>query len=226
MSTVDGTTTGSRHDIFLLYISMSIFHKEILTENQVKLLPLIRKFKRSFFLVGGTAIALYLGHRRSIDFDLFTKSKIRRKLLEDRIRSNGFKIKTLHQSSYEWTFFIGEVKITFYEFVYPIQPENNFENIIRMPSLIELAAMKAFTLGERAKWKDYVDLYYIFQNNISLKEIAIKADYIFGGGFNEKLFREQLTYYEDINYEEEVEYLVSEPSKDEIKKYLTKTALQ
>jgi len=45
-------------------------------------------------------------------------------------------------------------------------------------------------------------------------------------GSKEKLFREQLTYYEDINYEEEVEYLVSEPSKDEIKKYLTKIALQ
>ncbi|NWG27532.1 MAG: nucleotidyl transferase AbiEii/AbiGii toxin family protein [Ignavibacteriaceae bacterium] len=205
---------------------MSIFHKEILTKNQLKFLPLIRKFKRSFFLVGGTAIALYLGHRRSIDFDLFTKSKLKRKVLEDRIRNSGFKIKTVYQSPSEWTFFIDKVKITFFEFKYPVQPENNFDNIIRIPSLIELAAMKAFALGERAKWKDYVDLYYILQNNIPLKKIAAKAEQIFGGGFNEKLLREQLTYFEDINYEEEVEFLVSEPSKDAIKKYLTKTALQ
>ena len=205
---------------------MNIFHKEILTEDQIKLLPLIKKFKRSFFMVGGTAIALYLGHRRSIDFDLFTKSKIKRKVLEDRIKINGFRFKTLHQTPQEWTFFIGEVKITFYQFLHPVQAKVNFDDIIKIPSLVDLAAMKAYTLGERVKWKDYVDLYFIFQSRISLKSVADKADQIFGEGFNEKLFREQLTYYEDINYEEEVEYLVPEPSKEEIKKYLTSIALK
>jgi hypothetical protein len=43
-------------------------HRDILTAKQVKLLPLIREFSRDYYLVGGTAIALYLGHRRSIDF--------------------------------------------------------------------------------------------------------------------------------------------------------------
>lgn len=41
-------------------------HKEILDDNQIKLLPLLKEFKRTFYLVGGTAIALHLGHRRSI----------------------------------------------------------------------------------------------------------------------------------------------------------------
>lgn len=43
-------------------------HKEILNKDQIDLLPLLKEFKREFYLVGGTAIALYLGHRRSIDF--------------------------------------------------------------------------------------------------------------------------------------------------------------
>ncbi|MDP3793481.1 MAG: hypothetical protein Q8R07_01885, partial [Candidatus Uhrbacteria bacterium] len=60
-------------------------HKEILTEEQVRLLPLLGKFSRDFGLVGGTAIALYLGHRRSIDFDLFSdkpfhNAAVRRKI--------------------------------------------------------------------------------------------------------------------------------------------------
>ena len=46
-------------------------HKEILSENQIELLTLVKQFKRDFYLVGGTAIALHIGHRRSIDFDLF-----------------------------------------------------------------------------------------------------------------------------------------------------------
>lgn len=46
-------------------------HKEILNHDQTNLLSLLKDFKREFYLVGGTAIALHIGHRRSIDFDLF-----------------------------------------------------------------------------------------------------------------------------------------------------------
>jgi hypothetical protein len=46
-------------------------HKEILTKEQLELLALIKSFAKDFYLVGGTAIALYIGHRHSIDFDLF-----------------------------------------------------------------------------------------------------------------------------------------------------------
>ncbi len=58
-------------------------HKEILTKKQIELLLLVKKFIKNFGLVGGTAIALQIGHRRSIDFDLFSlkefeSTKIRR----------------------------------------------------------------------------------------------------------------------------------------------------
>ena len=43
-------------------------YKEILNSQQIELLPLMSQFKREYYLVGGTAIALYIGHRRSIDF--------------------------------------------------------------------------------------------------------------------------------------------------------------
>jgi hypothetical protein len=46
-------------------------HLEILSKEQVELLPLVSQFKREFYLVGGTAIALHIGHRESIDFELF-----------------------------------------------------------------------------------------------------------------------------------------------------------
>jgi len=49
-------------------------HKEVLNKNQVELSPFLKTFSKDFGLVGGTAIALHIGHRFSIDFDLFTKS--------------------------------------------------------------------------------------------------------------------------------------------------------
>ena len=49
----------------------------ILTENQLKILPLLEPFNEGYYLAGGTAIALHIGHRKSIDFDLFTAGRIK-----------------------------------------------------------------------------------------------------------------------------------------------------
>ena len=91
--------------------------------------------------------------------------------------------------------------------------------------MITLGAMKAFALGRRAKWKDYVDLYFIFQK-YSLKELIDKTISIFKTEFNEKLFRTQLGYFDDIDYSEQVEYMTGFEKNDEkIKKYLEKISL-
>ena len=60
-------------------------HSEILNDRQHELLPLMAQFRREYYLVGGTAIALYLGHRRSIDFDLFKSGTINHKRNLDKI---------------------------------------------------------------------------------------------------------------------------------------------
>jgi hypothetical protein len=93
-----------------------------------------------------------------------------------------------------------------------------------MPSLLSLAAMKAFALGRRAKWKDYVDLYFIMNKGFSIKDISTEATRFFSTQFSEKLFREQLTFHKDINYSEEVEYLVQSPGDEEIKRELIEKA--
>ena len=67
--------------------------------------------------------------------------------------------------------------------------------------------MKAYALGRRAKWKDYVDLYFIMKNNYSIQDIIKKTKQIFKKEFNEKMFRCQLAYFEDIDYSEEIIYL-------------------
>ena len=64
-------------------------HSEILNDRQTELLPLMAQFRREYYLVGGTAIALYLGHRRSIDFDLFKPSTINHKRNLDKIAVQG-----------------------------------------------------------------------------------------------------------------------------------------
>ena len=168
---------------------------------------MLELFSKNFGLVGGTAIALYIGHRRSIDFDLFTDKEFRNRDILNRI-SKSFKIDmVVANRPEELTIIIKGVRFTFFRYPYKIDYSKEFDNIIKLPDLLTLAAMKAFALGMRAKWKDYVDLYFILKNHYSIDEIIKKAKKIFGNGFNEKLFRSQLAYFKDIDYKEEIIYL-------------------
>jgi len=181
--------------------------KEVLTENQISLLFIPQIFSENFGLVGGTAIALQIGHRHSIDFDLFTNKpfsnfNIKKRISKYRKIKNVFKDEDGH-----YTFIIDDVQFTFFYYPYKLNFSKKFEDIIKMPDILTLAAMKAFALGRRAKWKDYVDLYFIMKDYHSLEEISEKARRIFGLEFNEKLFRSQLSYFQDINYKEKIIYL-------------------
>jgi len=201
-------------------------HDEILTQEQQDLLQFVKQFSSEFGLVGGTAIALHLGHRRSIDFDLFSLKpfsllNIRNRILQERKIEHTFV-----QGESELTILVNKVKITFYYFPYPISFGENFNNIINLPSLQTLAAMKAFALGKRAKWKDYVDLYFLIKK-LGIEKIIKITTTIFGAEFNEKLFRVQLGYFNDIDYSEEVEYMPGfEVDKNVIENFLIDQGLK
>ena len=188
---------------------------DILTESQKAILPHLESFTSDYYLVGGTAIALYLGHRKSIDFDLFTQGKIKPRLINAWKEKLPYSpIQTLFESGDEIHFIISDVKVTFMQFPYKLKSANHIHGL-SMSSLLSLAAMKAYALGGRAKWKDYVDLYFIMKDHYSIKEIIKKADELFGSSFNGRFFRQQLSYFDDINYTEKVEFLV-EPVPDNI----------
>lgn len=182
-------------------------HPNILTPEQALLLPLIQKFSTDFYLVGGTALALQYGHRRSIDFDLFSPEPFQNKLVHQKIRAKH-KINNVYiESVGEFTMILDQIKTTFFHFQYPILHSVWFDKIISMPDDLTIGAMKAFAMGQRNKWKDYADLYFIFQHH-PLQEVIDKAEELFGiGEFNSRLFREQLAYHKDISYREEIEWM-------------------
>ncbi|HEY9168432.1 MAG TPA: nucleotidyl transferase AbiEii/AbiGii toxin family protein [Lutibacter sp.] len=199
-------------------------HTEIFKDRQVELLPYIKGFKRSFYMVGGTAIALHIGHRRSIDFDLFTDKQLNKVRIKGKLMEFPFNKIPIFEDFDQLHLLINEVKITFFSFPFPVKHPIKVGENMNMPTLLSLAAMKAFELGRRAKWKDYVDLYFIIRDYHSLKEICAEAEEIFGQQFSEKLFRQQLAFYKDIDYTEPVEFLVQPVPDKEIKDFLTDMA--
>ena len=187
---------------------------------------MVKLFSDDFGLVGGTAIALHLGHRESIDYDLFTydefvNQKIRRKVL-----SMAKIDAVIRDETGQFTLVINGVRFTFFQFPYKIDFSESLDDIVKLPDILTLAAMKAFALGRRAKWKDYVDLYFILQAHHDTSEIVMKGVEIFGNEFNEKIFRIQLAYFEDIDYSEKIIYKNGFSTDDEtIKKALTEFSL-
>ncbi|WP_396183330.1 nucleotidyl transferase AbiEii/AbiGii toxin family protein [Flavobacterium sp.] len=194
-------------------------HLEILSSEQLELLPILAQFKREYYLVGGTAIALHIGHRESIDFDLFKASSIRKKDLYSKLKNLDYKVSFADYNQVNMN--AKGVKITFFSFPYKVPVTCELNKALKFPDLLTLAAMKAFALGRRAKWKDYVDLYFILKFHFTLKEVSQKANEIFKDEFIEKQFIAQLGYFSGINYAEEVTYLIpNPPTEQEIQSFL------
>lgn len=202
-------------------------HLNILNKNQVELLNFISLFKREYYLVGGTAIALHIGHRESIDFDLFKLSSLRKNDIYKKIFTSKLNFKFGYENYEQLNLIINEVKFTFFSFPHKIPTNSEIKGIIKMPDLLTLAAMKAFALGRRAKWKDYVDLYFIIKEYHSLTEISEKAKELFGEMFSDKLFKMQLGYFKGISYAEEVTYLIPKPpTEQEIQDFLINCSIE
>ena len=99
----------------------------------------------------------------------------------------------------ELTAFIGQVKITFLSYPFPIVEPFVLADRLPMLPVKEIGATKAYTIGRRGTYKDYVDLYFIIaEKHASLQEIITLAEQKFGREFNSRLFTEQLLFMDDV----------------------------
>ncbi len=197
----------------------------ILSPEQVTYLPLLQHFKREFVLVGGTAIALQIGHRKSIDFDLFKTKPLNKKNIKEKIALQKAPAQKLFENSEGIHFIINGVKWTFFYYPFPIKGTVLLDNYIKMPDLLTLAAMKFYAMGRRAKWKDYVDIYFLLREHFTIPEVSVRATELFGDGYSEKLFRQQLAYFENIDYSEPLEWVSNAVTEENIKNTLLDLSL-
>lgn len=138
----------------------------------------------------------------------------------------GMSFKVIHEEADQLHLIVNGVKITFLEFPFKVLHPVKMERYFSMPDLHTLAALKAYALGRRSKWKDYVDLYFLLKHVLSIKTLIEHAEDLFSEAFNAKLFRQQLAWFQDIDYSEKVEFSGTEqPSQQGIKEFLTDQAL-
>jgi len=141
---------------------------EALTNSARRLFPKLASFEQ-FYLAGGTALALQLGHRLSVDFDLFTDSEIPVSFLQKvrRVFSDS-SCAVIVNNADELTVFADNVKITFLRYPYSLLRDLVSFKGISMLAVPEIAATKAYTIGRRGSFKDYIDLYWVLKGKRSL----------------------------------------------------------
>lgn len=197
-------------------------HPEVLTKPAARLIGSLGNFS-GFYLAGGTALALQIGHRVSVDFDLFCDDEISRTLLQ-RVRREYAEstLSPLVNDAGELTVLVDGVKITFLTYPFPArEPFVMYEGVWLM-SVQEIAATKAYTIGRRGSYKDYVDLYFVLaEGHASLPALINKAEEKFGEDFNSRLFLEQLVFLKDIR-DAEIQFLKAAVTPTEIVAFFEK----
>jgi hypothetical protein len=198
-------------------------HENALTEVGARLFPQLREF-RNFYLVGGTALALQIGHRLSVDFDLFSPSELPTGLRQ-KVKKvfSSCDIKFTYSAPEQLNLSVDGMKITFFNFSYPVVDSFVKYQGASLASVREISAMKAFVIGKRLSYKDYIDWYFMLkENHITLTEVIAHAEKKFGGEFNNRLFLGQLISIEDIR-NQTIDFLRDEVDRKTVQKFLEDT---
>jgi len=173
-------------------------------------------------LAGGTALALQLGHRKSIDLDLFGAINIDELSLSKSLA--GFGNPTLlNKSENIYIYLLNGIKVDIVNYHYPWLEKEILLDKISLAGKIDIAAMKLAAITGRGTKKDFIDIYFLLQH-FSLAEMLdfYRRKYSDGSEF---LVLKSLSYFDDADNDVSPLMIVQTPWKDikeAIMKLLTK----
>lgn len=142
-----------------------MLHTEILTTSTLGLLKAIQTIDtfQSFSLVGGTALALQLGHRLSIDLDFFTTESFDKELAKAELNDIG-NWQTDSENKIGLRGQLNGVKIDLITYRYPLlEPAVTIDDI-RMLSQADISAMKLAAVTNRGAKKDFYDIFFLLRH--------------------------------------------------------------
>lgn len=176
---------------------------------------LIEEFSK-MSLVGGTALALQIGHRKSIDLDLFGEIDFE-SLNKHEIFKNFGKVSSLKTSKNINIYNINNVKVDFVNYSYPwIHDQLLFEGV-RLAHIKDIAAMKLAAITGRGGRKDFVDIYFLLQKYTLREMLSFYNQKYFDGSEYQVL--KSLTYFADAENDADIEIL-KDVSWSKIKTYI------
>lgn len=156
-------------------------------------------------LVGGTAYALQIGHRKSIDIDLFGLIDVDPQELREELKGIG-SLQILKESKHIHVYALNGVKVDVVHYSYPWLEPTVIEDDLRLAHVKDICAMKLAAITGRGSKKDFVDLYFLLQQ-FELSEIfdLYGQKYADGSAF---LAMKSLSYFDDAEKDPDPEMLL------------------
>lgn len=185
--------------------------REILTESQQALLELLSQVAevRTFYLAGGTALALSLGHRRSRDFDFFRPKDFVPQDLLSTLRETG-DLFVLQQAAGTLTVMLRDIPVSFFRYDYPLlRPLHESPWGLPLADPEDIAAMKLAAIAGRGARKDFVDLYFYAREIAPLERLFSRFREKYRGvSVDPYHLLRSLTFFEDAEAEAMPDLLV------------------
>ena len=178
---------------------------------------------KNFYLAGGTALAVQLGHRESIDLDWFCRGDFSNRKIEEELSKIGkFKVYGEEEGTIHGE--LRGVKVTFLRYRYSLlYPFVVFEGI-NLADERDIAAMKIDAISTRGGKKDFIDLYFLLET-YSLSDLIGFFEKKFKGiEYNRLHILKSLTYFEEAE-DEPMPMMLKNVSWDRVKEEITKEVM-
>lgn len=187
-------------------LTMPNFHLEVLPQRQLQLWEKLDPSAAALhdlhlYLAGGTALALQIGHRQSLDFDFFSQQPAIAETISEWLQQfPDFLVReadahTLHAE-------ISGVKVSFIgNYKYPLVAEGLSIGKIQVASILDIGLMKLLAITHRATFRDYIDLAAIVRDHVPLAQLLEMSSQKYGAHFNVMMSLKALVSFEDLDPE-------------------------
>lgn len=190
------------------------------TYSTLKAIFSVEEINKSFALAGGTSLALQLGHRKSIDLDIFSPTPFDTELMEQLFSSQlNFDFKLTNRNRTMLFSYINGVKCDFIcEPAKLIKPFNHIGGINYF-DVEDIAAMKMHTICGRGKKKDFFDI-YVLTENFGWKNMLKWFELKYGASQFYFLWR-SISYFTDADEDPDITTIAPyNKSWEEVKEYI------
>lgn len=176
------------------------FYPQTLPPDTARLLHLIQQkntdFLSSFYLSGGTALSLQLGHRESEDLDFFSQEPFKPELIEQQLLEYG-KLSETELSSGTLNTYLNSVKLQFLHYPYRLlEPVVAWEGV-HLSSVIDIACTKLQTVGMRGSRKDFIDIYFLLKQMPLETLLSYTKEKYRESDYSETHILKSLVYFDD-----------------------------
>jgi len=160
--------------------------------KRLQKIPLLSELR----LVGGTALALQLGHRRSVDLDFFGQIDAEGLQIVDEMYNNGLEdIVVIRDTRTIKIFTVNKIKVDIVSYRYKwLEPPIEIDNV-KLADIKDIAAMKLAAVTNRGTKKDFIDIFFLLQQ-FTIKQMMKLYEQKFTDGSIFNVIR-SLTYFED-----------------------------